>query len=157
MKKLACVFAILTLVSCGQASVEFVSTTKTAWGTIGLAEGWVVTTQTQELVKMESQLERNTEIIIRKVRLPQDIDGYAKSFIEASGRTLDKSGTIEIDGKHYSCYWMSAVIGADKVSELLALIPQDKQLLAIDAMWITKSVLAGIPEGMVKSIKLGGK
>lgn len=157
MKKLALALSAVVLVSCGQVNVELISETKTPWGSIGMAEGWSVKEQSDSNITLESQLENNTEIIIRYVRMPDDLDGYAKSFIEVSGRTLDSTGAIEIDGKDYNCYRMSVKAGGDNVSELLVLVPYKGRLLAIDAMWKTKSVLANIPEGMVKSIKFGGK
>lgn len=157
MRKLFVSILALVLVSCGQANVVLISSVQTPWGTIGLAEGWAVASQTKEQFKLESQLEKNTEITIRQVRMPQDIDGYARSFIEASGRILGKTGTIEIDSIQANAYWMTAVVGSSDVSELLVLIPHDGKLLSVDAMWITKSVLADVPEGMVKSMKFGGK
>lgn len=157
MKKLILTLSVLAFVSCGQVEVELISETKTPWGSIGMAEGWVVKEQSGYNLTVESQLENNTEIIIRYVRMPDDLDGYAKSFIEASGRSIDGTGTIEIDGKDYSCYRMTVKAGGNNVSELLVLVPYQGKLLAIDAMWKTKSVLANIPEGMIKSIKFGGK
>lgn len=157
MKKLILTLSVLAFVSCGQVKVELISETKTPWGSIGMAEGWVVKEQSDYNITLDSQLEDNTEIIIRYVRMPDDLDGYAKSFIEVSGRTLDNSGAIEIDGKDYNCYRMTVKAGGNNVSELLALVPYKDKLLAIDAMWKTNSVLANIPEGMVKSIKFGGK
>lgn len=156
MKKLVVFLSVLALASCGRVPVEFVSQTKTPWGTIGMAEGWVVKEQLDYNIILESQLEANTEIVIRYVRMPDDLDGYAKSFIEVSGRTLDGTGAIEIDGKDYNLYKMTAIVGGTNVSELLALVPYQGKLLAIDAMWRANSVLADIPEGMVKSIKFGG-
>lgn len=157
MRKIIIVILALVFVSCGQVDVVLISRIDFPWGSIGLAEGWVVSGQSKDQFKLESQMERSTEITIRQVRIPQDIDGYAKSFIEASGRQIARTGTMDIDGRQANAYWMTAVVGADDVSELLVLIPHEGKMLAVDAMWITKSVLADVPEGMVKSLKLGGK
>lgn len=156
MKKLIVFLSVLALASCGRVPVEFVSHAKMPWGTIGMAEGWVVKEQSDNSIILESQLEANTEIVIRYVRMPDDLDGYAKSFIEVSGRTLDSTGSVEIEGKDYNLYKMTAIAGGTNVSELLVLVPYQGKLLAIDAMWRANSVLADIPEGMVKSIKFGG-
>ena len=157
MKKFSLLFVLMLLVSCGEAPAVFVSKATAPWGTIGLSEGWVIKSQDGSNLKLESQLEENTELTIKEVKMPQDLEGWAKSYIEASGRTLDRSGTLELGDKKYLRYDLSALAGRDTLGEILVLIPYGDKLLAVDAFWKAKSVLAKIPEEMVKSIIIGGK
>jgi hypothetical protein len=157
MKKVSLLFVLMLLVSCGEAPAVFVSKATTPWGTISLSEGWVVKSQEGSNLRLESQLEENTELTIKEVKMPQDLEGWAKSFIEASGRTLDRSGNLELGDKNYLRYDLSALVGRDTIGEMLVLIPYGDKLLAVDAFWKSKSVLAKIPEEMVKSIVIGGK
>lgn len=156
MKKLAFVFA-LVLASCGEAPLVEIQRVEAPWGSIGIPEGWVVKSQDGSNLTLESQLENFTQMTFRMVRMPDDLDGWAKSFIESSGRTLDKSGSIEISGKNLSRYDMSATAGRNTISEILVLAPVGKELLAINASWPPKSSLAGVPLQMIKSIVFGGK
>ncbi len=157
MKKLTLFFAILILASCGEAQFVETQRVEAPWGSVGISEGWIVKSQDGSNLTLESQLENFTQMTFRMVRMPEDLDGWAKSFIESSGRTLDKSGSIDISGKNLSRYDMSATAGRETLSDVLVLAPVGNELLAINASWQPKSALADIPVQMIKSIVFGGK
>ncbi len=157
MKKLAVVFAIIALASCGEAPFVEVKRVEAPWGSVGIPEGWVVKSQEGSNLTLESQLENFTQMTFRMVRKPDDLDGWAKSFIESSGRTLDKSSSIDVSDRNLSRYDMTALAGRVTLGEILVLAPVGDELLAINASWPTKSALAGVPLQMIKSIVFGGK
>jgi hypothetical protein len=151
------VSSFLLLAGCGAAAPVFENRVDAPWGSVGLPEGWIVASQDGYQLRLESQLETDTEVNFRHVRMPQDLEGWSKSFIESSGRNLVRSGTITISEKKFLRYDLTVQAGKETLGELLVLIPVDGKLLAIDALWKSKSVLGGVPEEIVQSIILGGK